>query len=118
MGMVYRSPTSSNTMVLPSGETSGDIQVPSDVVNETVRVVVRGRSPFFLPVSAATRLSGTVATGTVRNGSSKAARVAARNRYIEAPEMGVTAAGKKLKPARGGVKQNASGNPSRGLTES
>src|SRR5690348_491345 len=129
MGMVYRSPTSSNTMVLPSGETSRDIQVPSDVENETVRVVLSGRSPFFLPVSARARTSGEAAragAGVGWTGTSRPARVTARIRCIEAPKRGVTAAGQKLKASRRGVKQNrretrrsphASGNPWRALTE-
>src|SRR5207249_11009112 len=41
-GIVYRSPSSSNTIVCPSGDTSSEIQVPSDVVKSTLRVVFRG----------------------------------------------------------------------------
>src|SRR6266576_2154150 len=41
-GIVYRSPRSSNTIVCPSGDTSSEIQVPSDVVKSTLRVVFRG----------------------------------------------------------------------------
>src|SRR5437879_2919756 len=41
-GRVYRSPSSSNTMVCPSGDTSSEIQVPSDVVKSTLRVVFKG----------------------------------------------------------------------------
>ena len=36
-------------MVRPSGETSSDIHVPSLVVNDTVRVVARGRPPAPRP---------------------------------------------------------------------
>jgi len=39
---VYRSPSSSNTIVCPSGDTSSDIQVPSDVVKSTARVGFKG----------------------------------------------------------------------------
>src|SRR5258708_36834398 len=54
-GMVYKSPISSNTSDWPSGETSSDIHVPSDVVNSMVRVVTSGSESVraFLPVSAA-----------------------------------------------------------------
>src|SRR2546430_6444076 len=41
-GIVYRSPSSSNTIVCPSGDTSSEIQVPSDVVKSTLRVVFKG----------------------------------------------------------------------------
>src|SRR5258708_10283487 len=53
-GMVYKSPISSNTSDWPSGETSSDIHVPSDVVNSMVRVVTSGSESArtFLPVSA------------------------------------------------------------------
>src|ERR1043165_404127 len=44
IGTVYRAPTTSNTIVLPSGETSSDIQVPSSVVNDAWRVGRIGRS--------------------------------------------------------------------------
>src|SRR6476646_5178812 len=55
MGTVYRSPSRSKTMVLPSGETSSDIQVPSSVVNDAWRVGRIGRSVLgavFLAMSA------------------------------------------------------------------
>ena len=42
IGMVYRSPSSSNTIVLPSGETSSDIHVASDVSKLTVRAIFNG----------------------------------------------------------------------------
>jgi len=41
-GSVYRSPSSSNTTVCPSGDTSSDIQVPSDVMKSTARVGFKG----------------------------------------------------------------------------
>src|SRR6059058_4237300 len=41
-GIVYRSPSSSNTIVCPSGDTSSEIQVPSDVVKSTLRVGFKG----------------------------------------------------------------------------
>src|SRR5690348_11133948 len=110
MGMVYRSPTSSNTMVLPSGETSRDIQVPSDVENDTVRVVLSGRSPFFLPVSARARTSGEAAragAGVGWTGTSRAARVTARIRCIEAPKRGGRRRGKTE-----GVDERRQGKPS------
>src|SRR5213075_1508713 len=51
-GIVYRSPRSSNTMVLPSGETSSDIHVASDVSKLTVRAVFSGKeSSLTLVVS-------------------------------------------------------------------
>src|SRR5437764_14842308 len=40
-GIVYRSPSSSSTTVCPSGDTSSEIQVPSDVVQSTLRVAFR-----------------------------------------------------------------------------
>src|SRR5580693_1846615 len=40
------SPISSNTIVLPSGETSSESQVPSSVVNSILRSGFKGR-PFF-----------------------------------------------------------------------
>src|SRR5437867_7099194 len=42
LGIVYRSPRSSKTIVLPSGETSSDIHVASDVSKLTVRVIFSG----------------------------------------------------------------------------
>src|SRR5256885_8431457 len=42
-GIVYRSPSSSNTIVCPSGDTSSEIQVPSEVVKSTLRVAFKGR---------------------------------------------------------------------------
>ena len=41
-GIVYRSPINSKTTVLPSGDTSNEIHVPSDVSKLTVRVVFSG----------------------------------------------------------------------------
>src|SRR5947208_15790246 len=41
-GIVYRSPSSSSTMDCPSGDTSSEIQVPSDVVKSTLRVGFKG----------------------------------------------------------------------------
>src|SRR6266513_631430 len=46
MGSVKMSPSSSNTMVLPSGEASSESQVPSSVMNSTFRSDFNGR-PFF-----------------------------------------------------------------------
>src|SRR5256885_3631010 len=46
MGSVKMSHSSSNTMVLPSGEASSESQVPSSVVNSTFRSDFNGR-PFF-----------------------------------------------------------------------
>src|SRR2546427_8427320 len=51
---VYRSPSSSNTMVRPSGETSSESHVPSEVVKSTLRVGVSGSESVLLrAVSAA-----------------------------------------------------------------
>src|SRR5262245_3467016 len=54
IGSVYRSPSRSNTMVWPSGETSRDIHVPSSVVNSRVSAVLSGSSSssFFLSCSS------------------------------------------------------------------
>src|SRR5947208_14955229 len=41
-GIVYRSPSSSSTTVCPSGDTSSEIQVPSDVVKSTLQVGFKG----------------------------------------------------------------------------
>src|SRR5512146_2514112 len=43
MGRVYKSPSSSKTIVLPSGERSSESQVPSSVVNLSGVVGVSGR---------------------------------------------------------------------------
>jgi hypothetical protein len=50
-GIVYRSPSSSKTIVCPSGERSRESQVPSLTSNATVRVGVSGSESFFLVVS-------------------------------------------------------------------
>src|SRR5258707_361995 len=77
-GSVYRSPSSSNTIVRPSGDTSSDSQVPSDVSNSMVRVVTRGSSSFlfFLLVSggaaaaaSAERGGASVSAGTAEGAS-------------------------------------------------
>src|SRR5690242_9233412 len=77
-GIVYRSPINSNTIVCPSGDTSSDIHVPSDVVNSMVRVVASGNESLrtFLPVSATTdEATAGVDCGTDGN------RTASRTRY-------------------------------------
>src|SRR6266851_2098042 len=52
IGIVYRSPSNSKTMVLPSGDTSRDIHVPSDVSKLTLRVIGNGsESSLILTVS-------------------------------------------------------------------
>src|SRR5262245_45912643 len=43
IGMVYRSPSRSNTMVLPSGLTSSEIHVPRVAVNSALRDASSGR---------------------------------------------------------------------------
>src|SRR5258707_9692391 len=48
---VYMSPSKSNTIVLPSDETSSDIQVPSSVVNSIFLSVLSGRPSSFLSLS-------------------------------------------------------------------
>ena len=51
-GMVYRSPSSSKTIDLPSGDTSSDIQVASDVSKLTVRAICSGsESSLIVTVS-------------------------------------------------------------------
>ena len=50
MGSVYRSPSSSNTMVRPSGDTSSEIHEPSVVVKSSERVPMSG-SDFVLPAA-------------------------------------------------------------------
>src|SRR5579859_6235851 len=47
----------SNSMVFPSGETSSDSQVPSSVVNSTLRSGLRGRVSVFFGSSARPRPS-------------------------------------------------------------
>ena len=49
IGRVYRSPSSSKRIVLPSGEMSSETHVPSSVVNSTVRSGLSGRPLGFLP---------------------------------------------------------------------
>ena len=53
MGIEYRSPRMSNTIVRPSGDTSSEIQVASSVVNRTWRVPCSGS--LVLVSRAATR---------------------------------------------------------------
>src|SRR5262245_57092395 len=50
IGIVYRSPRMSKTIVCPLGETSSEIQDASSVVNFRDRVVMSG-SPFVLPAA-------------------------------------------------------------------
>src|SRR5678815_996825 len=50
IGIVYRSPRMSNTIVWPLGETSSEIQDASSVVNLRDRVVMSG-SPLVRPAA-------------------------------------------------------------------
>jgi hypothetical protein len=43
MGIVYRSPSNSKTMLFPPGETSSEIHVPSSVEKEIVRPLFKER---------------------------------------------------------------------------
>src|SRR5215469_9837536 len=63
-GMVYRSPTSSKTMALPSAETSSESQVPSVVMKSTLRAGLSGRGWSFF-ASFASSAAGVMA-GTAR----------------------------------------------------
>src|SRR2546428_13742477 len=64
IAIVYKSPSSSKTMLRPSGETSSEIQVPSCVSNSTLRVGVSGRLSFFVVESAAAGGGRTRSGGT------------------------------------------------------
>src|ERR1043165_5021038 len=70
IGTVYRAPTTSNTIVLPSGETSSDIQVPSSVVNDAWRVGRIGRSELgaVLGASAFFAVSAGLSCASATNG--------------------------------------------------
>ena len=58
IGIVYRSPSSSNTIVLPSGDTSSDNHVPSCASNATVRVGVSGSESVLGRFAVSTRAAG------------------------------------------------------------
>src|SRR2546422_5807137 len=81
---VYRSPSSSNTIVRPSGETSSESHVPSEVVKSTLRVGVSGSESVFLrAVSAAGLAAGAgCCAGLGGNGRTAARDVAMTNRGI------------------------------------
>ena len=81
-GMVYRSPRSSKTIVLPSGETSSDIHVASDVSKLTVRVVFSGNESSLTWVVS--RL--VVSCGGGGGGCWKASNVATTIESIGAPD--------------------------------
>jgi len=57
-GNVYRSPSSSNTIVFPSGDTSSESQVPSCVSNSTVRVGVSGSESVLGRRAVSARATG------------------------------------------------------------
>src|SRR2546428_8710450 len=101
IAIVYKSPSSSKTMLRPSGETSSEIQVPSCVSNSTLRVGVSGRLSFFVVESAAagggrTRSGGT--EGAQRGGASgmtAARNVATNNRRITDLRVGNDGVGER-----------------------
>src|SRR2546426_1144411 len=84
-GIVYRSPSSSNTIVLPSGETSSESQVPSCASNSTLRVGVSGSESVFARCVVSGRGAGVFWAATIEGGvyvSAAAANVATSTRRI------------------------------------
>src|SRR5439155_10204224 len=80
-GIVYRSPSSSNTIVLPSGETSRESQVPSCASNSTLRVGVSGSESVLARCVVSGRGAGGFWAATIEAGayvSAAAANVATR----------------------------------------
>src|SRR5436309_15215741 len=98
------SPESSNTIVLPSGETSSENHVPSDVSKLTVRAVFSGSESSLTFV-----VSRFVVSCGGGGGGCCTAKVAATSREsMESPDGRTTAWGNglKLDPKKKAVKAN------------
>src|SRR5690348_15490841 len=90
-GSVYRSPSNSKTIVRPSGETSSDIHVPSEVVKSMARVGLSGSSSaFFLEVSGLAAAAGCCANRDT-NGMAAARSAAINGLRITGLRVGATA---------------------------
>src|SRR5260221_14573105 len=104
-GIVYRSPSSSNTIVCPSGDTSSEIQVPSDVVKSTARVGFKGRLSGRWPSRGR---HGTMAARSVVVKSLRITGLRGRERRragnggvnLETPRTGVNQGVQQITPAR------------------